>query len=131
MKCELMRVALHLGLQNAGHMQNTSSITAYHAHIYFDANTVDQARALCEQARDRLGIEMGRVHEKPVGPHPMWSCQLAASPDQFAELLPWLALNRDGLIVFSHPDTGDHLADHRDHGIWLGTGLDLDLSIFS
>ena len=73
---------------------------------------------------------MGRVHQRNVGPHPMWSCQLGCSPDQFANVLPWLALNRDELIVFAHPETGDHLADHRDHGIWLGTGLDLDLSIF-
>ena len=28
-------------------------------------------------------------------------------------------------------ETGDALADHRDHGIWLGTGLELDLSIFA
>lgn len=119
------------GMEQAGAMKNTSAITAYHAHVYFDAGTVEQARALCAQAAELFGVEMGRVHEKPVGPHPKWSCQLAASPAQFAELLPWLALNRDGLIVFCHPDTGDHLANHRDHGVWLGTGLDLDLSIFN
>lgn len=106
------------------------AINGYHAHVYFDAETVKTARALCEDARDRFGVEMGRVHEKPVGPHPMWSCQLAATPDQFAALLPWLALNRNGLIVFAHPETGDALVDHRDHAIWLGTGLALDLSIF-
>ena len=112
-------------------MKSTNHIRGYHAHGYFDDNTVDQARALCERARDTFGVVMGRVHERPVGPHPMYSCQLAASVEQFAELLPWLALNRDGLIVFSHPETGNDLEDHRDHGIWLGTGLKLDLSIFS
>jgi DOPA 4,5-dioxygenase len=105
-------------------------ITGYHAHVYFDADTVEKATALCAAARDRFGVVMGRVHERPVGPHPMFSCQLAASIEQFGALLPWLALNRDGLIVFAHPETGDDLADHRDHGIWLGTGLELDLSIF-
>ncbi|MGB1146635.1 MAG: DOPA 4,5-dioxygenase family protein [Alphaproteobacteria bacterium] len=112
-------------------MKSTNHIRGYHAHVYFDDNTVDQARALCERARDTFGVVMGRVHERPVGPHPMYSCQLAASVEQFAELLPWLALNRDGLIVFSHPETGNDLEDHRDHGIWLGTGLKLNLSIFS
>lgn len=112
-------------------MTDTKTITAYHAHVYFDANSVEKARAICEQAADLFGVTMGRVHEKTVGPHPMWSCQLAASPDQFAKLLPWLALNRDGLIVFAHTDTGNDLKDHRDHGIWLGTGLELNLSIFS
>ncbi|WP_264213792.1 DOPA 4,5-dioxygenase family protein [Leisingera thetidis] len=111
-------------------MKQTDSITGYHAHIYFDGSTVEQARSLCRQAADLFGVQMGRVHEKNVGPHPRWSCQLAARPEQFPALLAWLALNRDGLIVFAHPETGDELADHRDHGIWLGTGLALDLSIF-
>lgn len=111
-------------------MKQISQISSYHAHVYFDEKTVEHARALCQTAASTFDVKMGRVHQKNVGPHPMWSCQLTASPTQFAELLPWLALNRKSLIVFAHPDTGDHLADHRDHGIWLGTGLDLDLSIF-
>lgn len=112
-------------------MKQINTIQGYHAHVYFDAASVDQARTLCEAAAERFGVQMGRMHERCVGPHPMWSCQLGASPEQFAQLLPWLALNRDGLIVFAHPETGQHLEDHRDHAIWLGTGLDLDLSIFS
>ncbi|MBL1241083.1 MAG: DOPA 4,5-dioxygenase family protein [OCS116 cluster bacterium] len=105
-------------------------IRGYHAHVYFDADSVEQARALCLCAAEKFDVVMGRVHEKNVGPHPRWSCQLGASSAQFAMLLPWLALNRDGLIVFSHPVTDDALLDHRDHGIWLGAGLELDLSIF-
>ncbi len=108
-----------------------SQISSYHAHVYFDATSVEAARRLCTAAAEKFGVVMGRVHEKPVGPHPRWSCQLAATPAQFGELLPWLALNRDGLVVFAHPETGDALKDHRDHAIWLGAGLELDLSIFS
>lgn len=111
-------------------MKQIDTITGYHAHVYFDADTVDQATTLCEQAAQQFGVVMGRVHQRNVGPHPRWSCQLGASPEQFSQLLPWLALNRDGLIVFAHPETGKHLEDHRDHAIWLGTGLELDLSIF-
>ncbi len=106
------------------------TITGYHAHVYFDADTIDKARALCEQAAGRFDAEMGRMHERNVGPHPMWSCQLAFSPDVFAGIIPWLALNRDGLIVFIHPDTGEHLQDHRDRAMWMGTGLPLKLEIF-
>lgn len=105
-------------------------IRSFHAHVYFDASSVGKATELCKVAAEKFGVVMGRVHEKNVGPHPMWSCQLGASPTQFAELLPWLAMNRNGLIVFSHPETGDELRDHRDHGIWLGTGLEMNLSIF-
>ena len=111
-------------------MKQTDTITDYHVHVYFDDATFDQARAFCEAARDTFDVPMGHMHPRPVGPHPMGSCQLSVTPAKFAELLPWAALNRDGLIVFAHPSTGDPLADHRDHAIWLGTGLDLDLSIF-
>jgi len=49
----------------------TGTLRGFHAHVYFDAETVEQARALCEAARDRFGVAMGRMHERPVGPHPM------------------------------------------------------------
>ncbi len=106
-----------------------TEITGYHAHVYFDETTVDQARSLCEGARDTFGVEMGRIHERPVGPHPCWSCQLAFTPDIFADLVPWLALNRGGLVVFCHPETGDEIADHTEHALWMGTGMELDLSV--
>lgn len=107
-----------------------AEIAGYHAHVYYDQDTIAQARALCEAARDRFGLEMGRMHERPVGPHPMWSCQLAFPPEQFGAVVPWLALNRDGLIVFLHPNTGDDLADHTRHAIWMGGMPTLDLTIF-
>jgi len=54
-------------------------IKGYHAHVYFDASTIDQARALCEQAAQLFPLKMGRVHERPVGPHPDWSCSWRSS----------------------------------------------------
>ena len=51
-----------------------------------------------------------------------------------ARLLPWLALNRGGLVVFAHPITGEskpaQLADHRDHAIWMGSMPALKLDMF-
>ena len=111
-------------------MKDIAIIKSYHAHIYYDADTIDRARAVIDAAEATFDVVRGRMHEKPVGPHPMWSCQLEASPEVFAWLLPWLALNRDGLIVFSHPETGDVLADHCVHPIWLGGCPDLRLEIF-
>ncbi len=104
-----------------------TTISGYHAHIYFDAASVDKAREICAAARDRFAIPMGRVHEKTVGPHPRWSCQLTIGPEQFAEVVPWLALNRDGLTVFLHPETGDVIADHTEHAMWMGEMLPLNL----
>jgi len=109
----------------------TDKILGYHAHVYFDADTTDQATALCTEATRLFHVPMGHMHERPVGPHPMYSCQLTCNHTQFAQLLPWLALNRNGLVIFCHTDTGDHLADHTKHVIWLGEAQPLDLSIFN
>jgi diamine N-acetyltransferase len=105
-------------------------LMGYHAHVYFDADTIDQARALCEAAARHFGLAMGRVHAQPVGPHPDWSCQLGFRGEQFGEVLPWLNARRAGLTVFVHPVTGDQLADHRDFAVWLGHSRPLDLSLF-
>jgi aromatic ring-cleaving dioxygenase len=114
-------------VEMATHAIPLSAIQDYHAHVYFDDSTVERARRLCESARDLLGVAMGRVHERPVGPHPMWSCQLSFPPERFGEVIPWLALNRDGLILFIHPNTGDEIRDHTDHAIWMGAVRELDL----
>jgi aromatic ring-cleaving dioxygenase len=105
-------------------------VSGFHAHVYYDAHTLAQARTLCEQATRQFALQMGRVHQQPVGPHPDWSCQLAFDAAMAGEVITWLALHRDGLVVFIHPLTGDELADHRDHAIWMGAVRPLDLSIF-
>jgi aromatic ring-cleaving dioxygenase len=107
-----------------------SIIKEFHAHVYFDEHTADQAEELCNHARRQFSIVMGRVHKKLVGPHPMWSCQLAFSPEVFGQVIPWLALNRNGLIVFTHPETGDVVKDHTAHAVWMGKVLELNLSVF-
>ena len=107
------------------------AIESWHAHVYFDGGSTAPARALYERVSAAFpAAEMGRFHERPVGPHPMWSYQIAFAPDLLAELLPWLTLNRSGLDVFMHPNTGNGLADHRDHAVFLGRSYDLNLSIF-
>lgn len=102
----------------------------YHAHVYFDASSVAQARALCTQAAASFGVAMGRVHEKLVGPHPYWSCQLSFDSTQFDRLIPWLERHRGGLNVLVHADTGDALTDHTTHASWLGEPATLDLTHF-
>ena len=77
----------------------------------------------------RFDMRMGRWHDRPIGPHPMGSYQIAFAPDLFAEIVPWLALNRRGLTVFIHPETGDHVTDHSDYAIWLGEQREVDLSV--
>ena len=104
--------------------------SSYHAHVYFDESTVEEARALCANAARRFGVTMGRVHQKLVGPHPHWSCQLSFDSKQFGELIPWLDQHRGQLDILVHGQTGNSLEDHTTHASWLGTPADLNLSVF-
>jgi aromatic ring-cleaving dioxygenase len=108
---------------------DVAQIASWHAHVYFEADTRDAARALRDVLAAQFGdrISLGRFHERPVGPHPCWSYQIAFPPAQFADVVGWLALNRHGLDVLVHPNTGDELRDHRDCAVWLGNSHALDL----
>ncbi|PMB52368.1 hypothetical protein CEN39_10215 [Fischerella thermalis CCMEE 5201] len=53
--------------------------------------------------------------------------QVAFSPEQFSKVVPWLMLNREGLDILVHPETGDDVKDHTDHSLWLGEKLELNI----
>jgi aromatic ring-cleaving dioxygenase len=105
-------------------------IESWHAHVYFDAATRDAAWSLREAIAAALAdaVSLGRFHERPVGPHPMWSYQLTILPDAFNAVVAWLTLHHGALDVFIHPNTGDQLRDHRDRALWLGHSHTLDLA---
>jgi len=111
-------------------VQDIGAITGYHAHVYYDAETKDAAAELRCSIEERFDVQLGHWHDKPIGPHPMGSYQIAFAPTLFPELIPWLALNRRGLVVFVHPETGQDLEDHRDRAFWLGESQPLNLEIF-
>ena len=108
-------------------MSDVPAIASYHAHVYFDAASREQAAILRERAGRELAVNVGRFHERNVGPHPRWSYQLEFAPAELARVVPWLMANRDGLTVFLHPNTGDAIADHTRHAMWMGSMPDLNL----
>lgn len=112
-------------------LPDTDTIRNWHAHVYFDASSRDTAWALREaiEARFPDSLQMGRFHERPVGPHPMWSYQLAFEKPAFATIVGWLALNHGALDILLHPNTGDALHDHRDCSLWIGHSHSLILSV--
>ena len=110
-------------------ISGTPTIHGFHAHVYFGPDTVDQARRLCEAAAAHFTLKMGRMHQQPVGPHPDWSCQLAFKPVVFGDLIPWLAMHRNGLVIFVHPISDNDLVDHRDRALWMGAVRPLELSV--
>lgn len=108
------------------------SIKAYHAHLYYiDEAGVEMARKIAQSASELFDINVGRFHLKPVGPHPVWSCQLSFTAETYGVIIPWLMFNRESLDVFVHPVTGNDYLDHTQAVSWLGKSYRLDTSIFT
>ena len=110
-------------------VSDPASIESYHAHVYYHAASRPAAAALRDQIEGAFKVTMGRWRDEPVGPHPQAMYQVAFAVDQFAWLVPWLMLNRAGLTVLVHPNSGDAYRDHADHALWLGAKLDLRLAV--
>ena len=108
-------------------------ITAYHAHVYYDpAKTRGRAEHLRQRVAEKFPqAKLGRWHDEMVGPHPQSMYQIAFPREMLAEFMPWLMLNRDGLTVLLHPETGDNYADHSFHAAWFGAVLPLRLEVFA
>ena len=114
-------------------MRDPAAITEYHAHVYYDPATT---RERAERLRTRVAADfplakLGRWHDELVGPHTQAMYQIAFPASLLAAFLPWLMLNRDGLNVLLHPETGDDYRDHSAHAAWLGASLPLRLDVFS
>jgi len=107
-----------------------TKINNFHVHVYYDPHSFEVARELCETLAQQFELPMGYMHQRPVGPHPDWSCQLTVSNTRIGEVISYLSINRQGLNIFVHPDTGQDLEDHRDRAIWIGSERPLDLSQF-
>jgi len=108
-------------------------ITAYHAHVYYDpAKTRGRAEHLRQRVAETFPqAKLGRWHDEMVGPHPQSMYQIAFPREMLAEFMPWLMLNRDGLTVLLHPETGDNYTDHSAHAAWFGAVLPLRLEVFA
>jgi aromatic ring-cleaving dioxygenase len=110
--------------------EGTFKITGFHAHVYYDSSNRDAAARVREGLGSQFNVQLGRWHDKPVGPHPQSMYQVVFSPDQFGKVVPWLMLNREGLDVLVHPETGDNVIDHLDNALWLGKKLKLNIGSF-
>jgi DOPA 4,5-dioxygenase len=88
---------------------------------------------IAERLRSGIGsrfqARLGNWHDEPVGPHPIAMYQVAFEDAEFAALVSWLMLNREGLNVLVHPLTGDSVADHTRFAAWLGTPVQLKLHV--
>ena len=77
-------------------MPEPAVITGYHAHIYFEESSADHAAEIRETIAARFDVEMGRWHDKLVGPHSRPMYQVSFAPSLFAEfVLHWLRCRGD------------------------------------
>lgn len=106
-----------------------TAIQSYHAHVYYGPATKDAAAELRKWVEERFIVQMGSWHDVPVGPHPQAMYQIAFELDLFPSLVPFLMLNRMGLTVLVHPESGRPRDDHLQHAIWMGAVLTLKADI--
>ncbi len=112
-------------------LRDPGLIRDYHAHVYYDpVSTRDRAAHLRERVAAAFPqATLGRWHDELVGPHLQSMYQIAFPCELLGSFLPWLMLNRDGLTVFLHPETGNDYIDHTAHAAWLGNILPLRLDV--
>lgn len=109
---------------------DTARIRDWHAHIYYDPErTKEQAQQVRGWIEQRFAVRMGRMHDVAVGPHPSAMFQIAFGPEMFPLIAPWLALNRQGLDVLVHPQSGRPRDDHLLNAMWLGEKLPLNPAV--
>ena len=98
-------------------------IEDYHMHVYYDADSRHRAALLREWVESRFSVRMGRWHDEPVGSHVQSMYQIAFTPDIFPTLVPFVMMNRMGLTVLLHPQSGRPQDDHTINAVWLGQVL--------
>ncbi len=109
--------------------KDTAEIKGFHAHVYYDPNTREKASRVRDGLAERFAVELGRWHDKSIGPHPKSMYQVKFAPDQFGLVVPWLMLHHEGLDVLIHPSTEDAVGDHTDRALWLGEKLALNIEV--
>jgi DOPA 4,5-dioxygenase len=109
----------------------------FHSHAYFDHTAparVAEARAFMELVRRTYAatphVEVHSFIPFPAGPHPRGSFEVLFTREVFADYVTWLMFSRpEALDILVHPLTRSQRLDHVQRAIWLGTRLDLDLSL--
>jgi len=106
-----------------------ATISNCHAYVYYDCVSRQRAAHLRQALQSGFEVELGRWRDAPVGPRPQPMYRVKFGVEQCAPVVPWLMLNRNGLTILIHPNTGDDYRDHAEHALWLGEKLNLRLDV--
>jgi aromatic ring-cleaving dioxygenase len=106
----------------------------WHAHIYYPGR--DRGRAENLRARlvrlktsDHLPqlLYIGELRDQKMGPHPLPQFEIHFTSSVVSTIEE--IIRESGLTALVHPLTSDDLADHTHLGRWIGSPLELDLSV--
>jgi len=126
-----MNSTVNLNMRSLGKnsFRTSEDIKSYHVHLYYDGRTKQYAGYLRREMERRFEgcIEVGRWRDMaPQGPHPRSHFQVSFPTNMFNRLVPFLALNRGGLHILLHPNTGNGYEDHTKNVMWIGPSIPLD-----
>ena len=104
----------------------------HHFHIYFSDETFAQAEALYNDLKGAFpDLFLGRMHRRPVGPHPIGSFEVDVPPAVYGEVHGYLSEKHGDLSVMIPPYTDDDRADHSPDAVkWIGRSYDINLGFF-
>jgi aromatic ring-cleaving dioxygenase len=105
----------------------------WHAHIYYEAEERGAAETLRAGFAEMMAsgdgpiLFVGRLSDRPVGPHPIPQFEIHFPVSARGEVVR--SIEGSGLCALVHPLTDDDLADHTTLAHWTGEPLDLDVSV--
>jgi len=105
--------------------KDVAVIKDYHVHVYYDPTSKERAATLRRWVEERFAgqVRMGSWHDEQVGPHVQAMYQIAFPTELLPTLVPFMMLNRMGLTVLLHPQSGRPRDDHTLNAVWMGEVL--------
>ena len=111
--------------------KDVGAIKDYHVHVDDDPSTTERAALLRQWVEERFAgqMRMGSWHDEEVGPHVQAMYQIAFPPELFPSLVPFIMMNRMGLTVLVHPQSGRPRDDHTVNAMWMGEVLPVKTTV--
>jgi len=115
-------------------MADADPAAPWHAHIYYSAEERAAAEALrnrfvslTRNGNDPAVLFVGRMMDRPIGPHPIAQYEVHFREGFEAEI--GALIEAADLRALIHPLTDDDLADHTVLARWIGEPVELDVTV--
>ena len=100
----------------------------YHAHVYWN-DAEQRAYAIAMRiGLEMLGCRLGRIHDLPIGLHPLAMYQVMYDDPIKDAVERMLSNESHGISILLHEDTGDDIHDHTEGVRWINDPVVLDIA---